>query len=117
MKLVQFWKDKTPALGLQTPQGIIDVQAEAARRGVSAPADMAQAIALGGEGLSQLAPLAEGARCFTQAPPAPVVTQTGRILCIGLNYRRHAKECACPCPRLPCPSASSPMPWPPTGRP
>ena len=26
MKLVQFWKDKTPALGLQTPQGIIDVQ-------------------------------------------------------------------------------------------
>ena len=43
MKLVQFWKDKTPALGLQTPQGIIDVQAEAARRGVSAPGDMAQA--------------------------------------------------------------------------
>ena len=51
MKLVQFWKDKTPALGLQTPQGIIDVQAEAARRGVSAPGDMAQAIALGDKGL------------------------------------------------------------------
>lgn len=48
MKLVQFWKNNTPALGLQTPQGIVDVQAEAARRGVSAPGDMAQAIALGG---------------------------------------------------------------------
>ena len=45
MKLVQFWHDSAPALGLQTPQGIVDVQAEAARRGVSAPADMAQAIA------------------------------------------------------------------------
>ena len=96
MKLVQFWHNNAPALGLQTPQGIVDVQAEAARRGVSAPADMAQAIALGDEGLSQLAPLAESARCFTQAPPAPVVTQTGRILCIGLNYRRHAKECGLP---------------------
>lgn len=103
MKLVQFWHNNAPALGLQTPQGIVDVQAEAARRGVSAPADMAQAIALGDEGLSQLAPLAEGARCFTQAPPAPVVTQTGRILCIGLNYRRHAKECGLPLPPAPVP--------------
>lgn len=103
MKLVQFWHNNAPALGLQTPQGIVDVQAEAARRGVSAPADMAQAIALGDEGLSQLAPLAEGAQCFTQAPPAPVVTQTGRILCIGLNYRRHAKECGLPLPPAPVP--------------
>ena len=103
MKLVQFWHNNAPALGLQTPQGIVDVQAEAAQRGVSAPADMAQAIALGDEGLSQLAPLAEGARCFTQAPPAPVVTQTGRILCIGLNYRRHAKECGLPLPPAPVP--------------
>ena len=103
MKLVQFWKDKTPALGLQTPQGIIDVQAEAARRGVSAPGDMAQAIALGDTGLSQLAPLAEGAQCFADSPLAPVVTQTGRILCIGLNYRQHAKECGLPLPPAPVP--------------
>ena len=101
MKLVQFWKDKTPALGLQTPQGIIDVQAEAARRGVSAPGDMAQAIALGDTGLSQLAPLAEGAQCFADSPLAPVVTQTGRILCIGLNYRRHAQECGLALPPAP----------------
>ena len=103
MKLVQFWKDKTPALGLQTPQGIIDVQAEAARRGVSAPGDMAQAIALGDTGLSQLAPLAEDAQCFADSPLAPVVTQTGRILCIGLNYRQHAKECGLPLPPAPVP--------------
>ncbi len=103
MKLVQFWKDKTPALGLQTPQGIIDVQAEAARRGLSVPGDMAQAIALGDTGLSQLAPLAEGAQCFADSPLAPVVTQTGRILCIGLNYRQHAKECGLPLPPAPVP--------------
>ena len=56
MKLVQFWKNNTPALGLQTPQGIVDVQAEAARRGLSVPGDMAQAIALGDTGLSAGSP-------------------------------------------------------------
>lgn len=64
---------------------------------------MAQAIALGDTGLSQLAPLAEGAQCFADSPLAPVVTQTGRILCIGLNYRQHAKECGLPLPPAPVP--------------
>ena len=64
---------------------------------------MAQAIALGDTGLSQLAPLAEGAQCFADSPLAPVVTQTGRVLCIGLNYRQHAKECGLPLPPAPVP--------------
>ena len=33
MKLVQVWKDSAAALGIQTPEGIIHVAAEAARRG------------------------------------------------------------------------------------
>ena len=40
MKLVQIWKNGKAALGVQTAQGVIDVEAEAARRGVSASADM-----------------------------------------------------------------------------
>lgn len=101
MKLVQVWKDSTPSLGIQTPQGVIDVEKESARRGLPAPTDMNSAIALGQAGLDQLAALMEGAECFTDAPLAPVVTQTGKILCIGLNYRQHAKECNLPLPEKP----------------
>ena len=101
MKLVQIWKDNRPALGIQTGGGIIDVEAEAARRGVSPPADMKQAIAAGSQGLAQLAELAADAQCYTNAPLAPVVTGTDRIFCIGLNYRQHAKECGLPLPPAP----------------
>lgn len=101
MKLVQIWKDGKAALGIQTEQRIIDVQAEAARRNVAAPADMWEAIAAGGDGLAQLAALAENARCYTDAPLAPVVTGTDRIFCIGLNYRQHARECSLPLPPAP----------------
>ena len=101
MKLVQFWKDGVPALGLQTEGGVVDVQAEGARRGRAVPGDMGAAIAAGAEGLALLEELARDARCFTDAPLAPVVTAPPRILCIGLNYRRHAKECNLPLPPAP----------------
>ena len=77
MKLVQFWKDGVPALGLQTEGGVVDVQAEGARRGRAVPGDMGAAIAAGAEGLALLEELARDARCFTDAPgpgghrPAP----------------------------------------------
>lgn len=101
MKLVQIRKDGKAALGIETEQGILDVQAEAARRGVSAPADMKEAIAAGMDGLISLGKLTLGAQCFTDAPLAPVVTGTDRIFCIGLNYRQHAKECGLPLPPAP----------------
>ena len=101
MKLVQFWKDNVPALGLWTQRGTVDVQAEGARRGRTVPGDMGAAIAAGKEGLALLAELAQDARCFTRAPLAPVVTAPPRILCIGLNYRRHAQECGLALPPAP----------------
>ena len=54
MKLVQFWKDTVPALGLWTQRGTVDVQAEGARRGRTVPGDMGAAIAAGKEGLALL---------------------------------------------------------------
>lgn len=101
MKLVQFWKDNAPALGLMTEGGIVDVAAEGARRGLAVPATMEEAIAQGAEGLEALNTLCEGAQCFTTAPLAPVVTHSSKILCIGLNYRQHAKECNLPLPPAP----------------
>lgn len=101
MKLVQFWKDNAPALGLMTQSGIVDAAAEGARRGLPAPTTMEEAIAQGAEGLAALNTLVEGAQCFTTAPLAPVVTRCSKILCIGLNYRQHAKECNLPLPPAP----------------
>lgn len=101
MKLVQFWKNGLPALGIQTAQGIIDAAAEGARRGLSLPADMSGLISMGEEGLVLLSHLEQGAQCFAEAPLAPVVTGAGRILCIGLNYRQHARECGLPLPPAP----------------
>ena len=108
MKLVQFWRNGAPALGLQTEAGIVDAAAEATRRGTTAPADMEEAILLGAEGAEGveqlLDPLTRDPVCLL--PPeavrlAPVVTEPGRILCIGLNYRQHARECDLPLPPAP----------------
>lgn len=99
MKLVQIRKENTPALGIVTEQGIVDVTAEAARRGLTAPATMLDAIRSGS--LDALKALVENAECFTDAALAPAVTGCDKILCIGLNYRQHAKECNLPLPPAP----------------
>ena len=99
MKLTQFYKDGKACLGIVTEQGIVDVQLEAQRRGIQAPATMLEAIKLAD--LSVLEALAENAQCFAQGEKAPVVTGMDKILCIGLNYRQHAKECNLPLPPAP----------------
>ena len=101
MKLVQRRQNGSIILGIETQQGIVDVPAEAARRGIAAPATMMEAIRAGKEGLAVLQQLSQEAQCYTDAPAAPVVTGCDKILCIGLNYRQHAKECNLPLPPAP----------------
>ena len=101
MKLTQFYRDGVPALGVCADGGVVDAAAEAKRRGLSVPSTMLEAAQMGQSALSLLAPLAHDAQCFTDAPPAPVVTGTDRVFCIGLNYRRHARECGLPLPEKP----------------
>ena len=101
MKLTQFYRDGKAALGLITQAGIVDVAKEAALRGICAPATMMEAIAAGEEGKVILADLAKNPSCFTEGEKAPVITGNDKILCIGLNYRQHAKECNLPLPPAP----------------
>ena len=98
MKLVQFWKNNKAALGIQTERGIVDVAEEAARRRITAPATMMEAI---GFDLKVLEQLAVNPVCFAEGSAAPVVTGCDKILCIGLNYLQHAKECNLPIPAAP----------------
>jgi len=101
MKLRQVWQNGLCRLAIETEQGLVDVGAEAARRGVAAPLTMLEAIRAGEPGLHVLKSLTEGAVCFTTDPTAPAVTGGEKILCIGLNYRQHAKECNLQLPAAP----------------
>ena len=101
MKLTQFDRNGIPALGICTENGIVDVPAEAKRRGLAAPTTMLEAARMGRDALPLLAELADGAACYADEPPAPMVTGTDRIFCIGLNYRRHARECGMALPERP----------------
>lgn len=101
MRLTQVSQSGKIILGIETPVGVIDVPAEAAHRGISAPGTMLELIQTGDAGLDVLNQLSRGAVCYTDAPAAPVVTGCEKILCIGLNYRQHAKECNLPLPPAP----------------
>lgn len=101
MKLTQFYRNGNPALGIVTPIGIVDAAAEAERRGLAAPETMLEAIEGGEAALELLNQLADGAECYADGAAAPVVTGGEKILCIGLNYRQHAKECNLPLPPAP----------------
>lgn len=101
MRLTQFDRNGIPALGICTENGVVDAAAEAWRRGLTAPATMLEAARLGREILPRLSELAEGAVCYSHEPPAPIVTGTDRVFCIGLNYRRHARECGMALPEHP----------------
>lgn len=101
MKLTQIFRDDCIVLCAQTAQGLVDISAEAARRGVHAPQTMIDLIRSGKPGLKLVKDLAEGANCFAEGTPAPAVTGCGKVLCIGLNYRQHAKECNLAIPPAP----------------
>lgn len=98
MKLLTIRPDLR--LGIQTEQGIIDVRAA----GGGLP-DTIEAVLNGGEGaLDKLRALAEN-------PPAvlanesvqigPCVPNPGKIICVGLNYARHAAESGATPPSTP----------------
>ena len=101
MKLKQVWKNGKCCLAVGTESGWIDIAEESALRGMTAPVTMLDAILAGNEGMETLKQLSENAKCFTDAPTAPAVTGGEKILCIGLNYRQHAKECNLPMPAAP----------------
>lgn len=101
MKLKQFWRNDRIQLGIETSKGVIDVTAEALHRGISAPGTMLEVICGGETAMQVLRQLSLDARCFAEAPAAPAVTGSNKILCIGLNYRQHAIERGLPFPAAP----------------
>lgn len=101
MKLVQLKNKDGISLGVVTERGVVDASREAVQKSACAPRTMAEVIKGGDKALDLLNKLAENASCFTDLPVAEAISNPGKILCIGLNYRKHAKECNLPLPSAP----------------
>jgi 2-keto-4-pentenoate hydratase/2-oxohepta-3-ene-1,7-dioic acid hydratase in catechol pathway len=96
-------------LGLRTERGILDVAKASARFRVKAPADIHAVIE--GADCAPLKKLADKALSDKRGksvliPEArarfgPAVPRPGKIICVGLNYRRHAIETGNPIPPVP----------------
>ena len=99
MILTTYQSDDGIQLGIKTERGILDVAAAVAATGVDCPASADAAFSQGTSALPALAELlsqADDAGLFTSMKRAltyaPVVPNPGKVLCIGLNYSKHAAE-------------------------
>jgi 2-keto-4-pentenoate hydratase/2-oxohepta-3-ene-1,7-dioic acid hydratase in catechol pathway len=96
------------SLGIRTDKGIIDVAAAEAALGLDVPTSI-DAVLKGRGNVAALQTLvtrakAAGKRFMIAEDKAnfgPVVTNPEKILCVGLNYRKHAAETGQPVPKLP----------------
>ncbi|MBZ5520944.1 MAG: fumarylacetoacetate hydrolase family protein [Acidobacteriia bacterium] len=96
-------------LGVKTPKGILDVPEAARALHMHAPATMDDL--LQNEDGPSLNALVEAALKSSAAKSAfvkeesisygPVVMRPEKIVCVGLNYRRHAQETGAPIPKQP----------------
>lgn len=101
MKLVTVEQDGEYLLGVEVEQGIIDVSKLAGTNGMELARSITALIAGGEVALAHLQTALkaltaeEGAQCcFDQETIqyGPAITHPSKIICVGLNYRKHADE-------------------------
>ena len=105
MKLLNFHRKDILQLGIRTEAGVIDV-AQASREYPGIPLTMDAALRGGEESMKALRDLAEqpaGHWLLNEKDlqPGPCVGTPEKLICIGLNYRRHAQETGMPIPETP----------------
>ena len=94
-------------LGVRTNRGILDVRHAAIHHARNVPTTIDDLVRYGDNGLSDLVRTAETngpAPLFldeAKVKYGPSVTNPGKIVCVGLNYARHARETNNPIPKLP----------------
>ncbi|MEC0266052.1 fumarylacetoacetate hydrolase family protein [Paenibacillus anseongense] len=113
MKLLTFNQNNASRLGIQTDSGVLDVvqAAQQLSPAFAVPTTVTEAIQGGAaatEALQQLVHLAlESNERHTLLHNeetlnyGPCVTEPGKIICVGLNYRKHAEETNAPIPKYP----------------
>ena len=94
-------------LGVKTQRGILDVGRASAQLRMTCPATIDDVIRYGDAGLSEVVQAAgtrgDAAMFLDEATVrfGPTVTNPPKIVCVGLNYARHARETNNPIPKLP----------------
>ena len=113
MQLLNFYTTDGVHLGIKTEAGIIDVPAAATAFGMTGgPLSLDAVVANGAAGFDALAKLAERATAELGGSPdwlvneaaltyAPCVTAPEKIICVGLNYKKHAAESGMEEPKTP----------------
>jgi 2-keto-4-pentenoate hydratase/2-oxohepta-3-ene-1,7-dioic acid hydratase in catechol pathway len=110
LKLLTFLKNGENKLGVKTGQGIVDVQSAAAQTSQEhIPTDVMAVIQGGKESLLVLEnfinelDLSNSSSVLNEDAIewGPCVTNPNKIICVGLNYRRHADETNAPYPEVP----------------
>lgn len=102
--------DTGVGLGIKTERGMLDVRRAAAQFRVQVPATPDDLVRGQGDGaaLQRLVEVALAAKTAdelfvpeAQAQFGPCVANPGKIVCVGLNYARHAAETKAPLPVVP----------------
>ncbi|OKP82394.1 5-carboxymethyl-2-hydroxymuconate isomerase [Paenibacillus sp. P3E] len=114
MQLLNFWESGTLRLGVKQAEGILDVAAALhavpERAAEAVPATLRELLDGGEAALGRLREFVgnlpvQGEGAFYKEEDslefAPCVADPGKIICIGLNYRRHAEETGMPLPEYP----------------
>jgi 2-keto-4-pentenoate hydratase/2-oxohepta-3-ene-1,7-dioic acid hydratase in catechol pathway len=114
MILLTFRDGDDLRLGVRTPRGVIDVaaaQAELGAGNAEAPTSMDALIAGGDDARAALADLVARAEAAPAAGTwlrdeealvmGPATPNPGKIICVGLNYRKHAEETGAAFPETP----------------
>lgn len=100
--------DGTETLGIKTASGIVDVRKASHLLGIAAPLTMEELLRDGNaSGLVKIAAASGKARAHpalldeANVKYGRLFTNPGKIVCIGLNYKKHAQEVAMALPRVP----------------
>ena len=105
MKLLTFHRNNVLQLGIRTEAGVIDV-AQASEGHAGIPLTMDAAIRGGAEAVKTLQGLVEKPAANwlldeQDLRPGPCVGTPEKLICIGLNYKRHAQETGMAIPETP----------------
>jgi len=105
MRLVTIKRGQEMSLGIKTDRGILDVKRAEAQLKQKAPTTIDEVFQRGGgQALQRLLDKAQNAGVFLAEDKTefgPCVTNPEKIICIGLNYRKHAAETGQPVPKFP----------------
>jgi len=108
IKLLSIIQNNKTVLGIQTDQGILNLESILGKYpNNTVPTDIMEVINRGREAVKSinnyLDDIPKTAKVYMDEPSAwePAITTPEKIICVGLNYRKHADETNSPYPKEP----------------